>query len=101
MILDHFTVSYGIDIYKNGDKSSHFVSASVKCVADDQKQDDHVSIEKLSELQMQLSFHVSKSAILDAMVRGHLTQEEAKDRIEVVKSNHELIINSYREKQAE
>lgn len=79
MLIDGFTISYSFDA-GIGRKSSNFVSVNFKCP-------NPLSIEESELMRLEASKKVTIWAIQDALLRGEISQEDAKERFEVLKSN--------------
>ena len=84
MSVESFIVSYAFETHRNGEKTSHFLSAGVKT-------DSPVSFDEFQLLQLQASYRVSVSTIHNALMRGSMTVNEANDRIGDLKNNYEAI----------
>ncbi len=84
MKVDSFTVSYSMETFKNGQKSSHFLSASMKL-------DDPVSMDEFPSVQLHAAYKLSISVVYDALMRGAMTLEEANSKISDMKQNYEAM----------
>jgi len=89
--VESFTVSYALDIYLNGKKSNHFVSMGFKL-------DESISTEEAQVLQVQASQIVTISVIHDALSRGVIQINEARDLIEDAKMRHQGLAGKLSEK---
>ncbi len=84
LTVDSFSVSYTLDIFKNGEKHGNFVSITVRA-------DPPVPIEDLALVKLDASYAVAKATILDALTRMAISEEDAKDRIKSIKENTESL----------
>ena len=84
MKIDGFTISYSFDTSVYGRKSSNFVSVNFSLP-------EPVSPDDLDILRLEASKKVTLWAIQDALARGELTQDEAKERLEIIKKNYDGI----------
>jgi hypothetical protein len=80
--VESFTVSYAFDTHLNGKKANHFVSVGFTT-------SEPVSTEEAQVLQVKGSQMVTIAAIHDAVARGAISIEEARDLIADVKLRHE------------
>ncbi len=87
MKVTSFTVSKSIDIYRNGEKSSYFVSMAVEPDADLRPED-------LPLAQLDCAVAVKKACIYNALTDGKLRVEEANEMIKDLKDNVALIRES-------
>lgn len=78
------SVSYSLDLYRSGEKSSHFVSANIEF-------DKPVPIDELPRAQLETSYKVAVSVIHDALIRGALSVEQANERISNMQTAHEAV----------
>jgi len=79
MLIDGFTISYSFDSGM-GKRSSNFVSVNFKCP-------NPVSMEEVEGMRLEASKKVTIWAIQDALLRGEISQEDAKERFEVLRQN--------------
>ena len=84
MLVDSFTVSYSFEAGGFGKKSSNFVSVNFKLP-------EPTLIEDVEIVRLEASKKVTMWAIQDALMRGEISQEDAKSRLDVVKSNFEIM----------
>ena len=82
MEIDSFTISYSFDPGNIGRKSSNFVSVNFKLP-------HPTSINDVEPLRLEASKKVTMWAIQDALMRGEISQDDAKERLEIVKMNFE------------
>lgn len=82
--IEAFTVSFSMDTYSNGNKSSHFVSASVKS-------EPAVEPEDFAIVQLDAAMRVTGAVFQDAVARMHMTPNEAKDRLTEIRANFDSI----------
>lgn len=82
LLVDNFTVSYAFDTHLNGKKANHFVSVGFKTP-------EPVSIGEARVLQVKASQMVTIATIHDAVARGMIPIEEARDLIADMKLRHE------------
>lgn len=75
MKVDGFTVSFSFDKYQGGEKMSNFVSMSFKL-------DEPLPPEKAVLAESEASTYVTRSVILDALARGVISQDMARDMID-------------------
>lgn len=80
MKIDGFTISYAFDTNSRNLKSSNFISVNFKLP-------EPTEVDDVELLRIEASKKVTIWAIQDALMRGELTQSEAKERLEIVKSN--------------
>ena len=80
MKIDGFTISYAFDAGEPGRKSSNFVSVNFKML-------EPTSIDEVECLRLEASKTVSVWAIQDALMRGEISSNDAKERIEIIKTN--------------
>lgn len=85
--VDGFTVSYAIDTYRNGEKTSHFNSASIKSM-------EPISLDDYLVLRLDAASKVAIATIQDAVMRMHMTVEEANEKITSLKKNYEVLKES-------
>lgn len=79
-----YTVTHSFDTFRNGSKSSHFVSMRFRT-------DRPVTFLEAEALAMVSSLTVTKAVIYHALARGALKIDEANDMISYAKDNHERI----------
>lgn len=79
MKITEFTVTHSFDTYRNGNKTSQFVSVKF--------QDTIENIEDFPLLQLQAKLVVAKACIWDALVSGDITVEDANERLTLVRDN--------------
>ena len=79
MIIKEFTITHSFDTYRNGNKTSQFVSIKF--------QDEISDIETFPLAQLQAKLVVAKACIWDAMVAGDITVEDANERLSLIKEN--------------
>lgn len=80
-----FTVSHSFDTYRNGKKSSHFISMNFESIEPLDFEEASIAILKGSKL-------VTKSVIDTAFVRGDISIDEANELLLVSKTNHDGMI---------
>jgi hypothetical protein len=80
--------SYAIDLHKSGERTSHFVSATIEI-------DPSIEIDEIPKTQLNLSYRVSVSAVYDALMRGALTIDQANERIKIMKDNFEQMSSHF------
>ncbi len=80
--VEGFTVSYAIDTYRNGEKTSHFNSTSIKST-------EPLSLDDYMAVRLDAAVKVAIATIQDAVMRMHMTVEEANERITSIKKNYE------------
>ena len=78
MQIIEFTVTHAFDTYRNGNKTSQFVSVKFK---------DEVTPEDFPLVQLQAKLIVAKACIWDAMVSGDITVDDANERLSLIKEN--------------
>ena len=74
-------VSYGQEYYRNGEKSSHFVSITFES-------DPGLTIEQFRVAHLKVGFEVAVATIQHAVLRQSITEEEAKQKIIELKENY-------------
>lgn len=84
MRVNNFTVSKSIEIYRNGEKSSYFVSMNVD-------PDGDLKPEDLPLAQLEAAYFVKRAVILNALTDGKLKIEEANEMIADLTDNTALI----------
>lgn len=84
MKVNNFTVSKSIEIYRNGEKSSYFVSMNVE-------PDEGLRPEDLPLVQLDAATFVKKACIYNALTDGKLRVEEANELIQDLNDNTALI----------
>ncbi len=82
--IESFTVSYAMDIYRNGEKRSSFVSTTIRATPP-------IALSDFQFVRLDASFMVAKAAITDALTRMDITEEDANVRIISIKENTEAI----------
>ena len=87
MKIDGFTISYSMDTGTPGSKSSNFVSVNFKLP-------EPLSMSEVEIVRLEASKKVTVWAISDALMRGELSKEEADERLEILKKNHEVMKSS-------
>jgi hypothetical protein len=80
-MVENFTVSYSVDV-GIGKRSNHFVSMTFRIPPGTPP--DQVEI-----IRLDASKKVSLYALQDAVMRGEINSDDAKDRMEILKMNHE------------
>lgn len=75
MKVDGFTVSFSFEKYQGGEKMSSFVAMSFKL-------DEPLPPEKAALAESEASVYVTRSVILDALARGVISQDTARDMID-------------------
>ena len=88
--VESFTVSHALDFYINGRKSNHLVSMSFK--------HEPCSIEEAKVLQIKGSEIVTIAVIHDALTRGSIQIDEARDLIEDAKARHQGLADKLTQK---
>lgn len=78
------SVSHSLELHRAGEKSSHFVSTNVDIIG-------NVPVDKLPYIQLETAYKVTVSNIYNAMIRGAMTMEDAKERIDSMKENYEML----------
>lgn len=82
--VKNFTVSKSMEIFRNGEKSSYFVSMNVE-------PDGDMLPEDLPLAQLDAAAVVKKACIYNALTDGKLRVEEANELLQNLKDNTELI----------
>lgn len=80
LTIEAFTTSYSIDTFANGTKQSHFVSAAFRS-------DPPIQPEDFAYVQLEAAMRVTSAVIQDAVSRGCMTEDEARDRISNAREN--------------
>jgi len=91
--ISSFTVSYSFDV-RGGSKSNHFISANF--AYPEPQSLDRVEIDRL-----EASSRVTTWAIQDAVMRGDMGSDEAKERLDILKANYEGMRNALLRKKGE
>ena len=94
MKVNSFTVSKSFEIYRNGEKSSYFVSAAVDPESD-------LAPEDLPAFQLDVATAVKKACIYNALVDGKLRIEEANELIQNLKDNTALLREKLEKRRSE
>lgn len=84
-----FTVSHTFDTHRNGTRHNHYCLMVFELPPG-------TSEDMALAMSIKGSVPVTKAAILHAMARGQITQDEAKDRLKDMEDNHALLIKSAR-----
>lgn len=79
MKIEGFTISYAFD-GGNSRKSSSFVSVNFKLP-------EPLGLDEVEVLRTEASKKVTMWAIQDALMRGEISQDDAKERLDVIKHN--------------
>lgn len=84
MKVNNFTVSKSMEIYRNGEKHSYFVSMNV---------DPEVPLtpEELPRFQLEAASFAKRACILNALTDGNLRVEEANELLQTLKANTEAL----------
>jgi hypothetical protein len=80
MVIDGFTISYSFDAGNPGRRASNMVSVNFKLPSP-------MPIEEIETVRLEASKKVTMWAIQDAMLRGEISQDDAKERLEVLRLN--------------
>ena len=83
MKIIEYVITHSFDTYRNGNKTSQFVSVKF--------QDEIENIEDFPLKQMQAKLVVAKACIWDAMIAGDITVEDANERLTLLKENIEAL----------
>jgi hypothetical protein len=78
------SVSHSMDLYKNGEKSSHFLSMNVDVIG-------NVPVEKLLYVQLEAAYKVTIANIYNSVMRNAMTMENAKEKIDSIKEKYEIM----------
>jgi hypothetical protein len=81
--VDSFTVSYSLDC-NLGKRSSNFLSMNFKLP-------EAVPIDQIDAIRAEASRKVTRWVIQDAVMRGEMTQEEARERMETLGHNFAVL----------
>jgi len=92
LTIESFTVSYALDVFKGGEKTSHFLSASVKA-------EPAIPLEEFSEYHLRAGKRVCLGLIQHAVVRQAMTADEGRDRMKEIEENYDGFIQALRKKQ--
>jgi len=84
MKVKNFTVSKGLDLYRNGEKNSYFVSMNVE-------PDEDMSVDDFLAAQLDTAVIVKRACIHNALTDGKLKLEEANEMIALLKENTALL----------
>jgi len=87
LTIESFSVSYTLDIFKQGEKHGSFVSITVRA-------DPPIPVEDLALVKLDASYAVAKATILDALTRMAISEDDAKDRIRSIKENTDALRTS-------
>ena len=85
--IREFSVSSSLELFKNGEKSSHFVN--VTCEAD-----PGLTPEEFKIAHLKMGLEVAVAAVHHALVRKAMTEEEARERIRDLKENYSDLIQA-------
>ena len=89
--VDGFTISYSFE-GNSGKKSSNFVSVNFKLPIP-------VNVNELDSVRLEASKKVTLWAVQDAVLRGEISQEEARSRVEILRHNFDGMKDKYQEKE--
>lgn len=78
--ITNFTVSNSLEMYKGGKKQSFFNSMAISV--------DNETEESVKDYRSRMAFECTKNNIKDALMSGFITLDEAKEMIEISKSNY-------------
>lgn len=93
MKITNFTVSYAFDTSPSyGRKSSNFMSVTISLP-------DPVEFDQFESIRLEASKRVTMMTIQDAVMRGEMSSDDAKERIEVLKLNFEGMTKAIHKKQ--
>jgi hypothetical protein len=84
-----FTVSYTFDTHRSGERHNHFVTMAFDLPPG-------ATAELAVAMSIKGSAYVTKAAVLHAVARGQLSQEDAKERLLAMGENHESLLKSAR-----
>lgn len=84
LTVEAFSVSYTLDVFRNGEKHGNFVSITVRA-------NPPIPIKNLQLTKLDASYAVAKATILDALTRMSISEEDANDRIHNLKENTESL----------
>ena len=79
-------VSYGQEYYRNGEKSSHFVSMTIEA-------EPGLTVDEFRLAHLEAGLEVAIATIQHAALRQSITEEEAKQKIMELKDNYTGLIN--------
>jgi len=82
-----FTVSYTFDTHRSGERHNHFATMAFDLPPE-------ATADLAVAMSIKGSAYVTKAAILHAVARGQLSQEEAKERLFTMGENHESLLKS-------
>jgi len=82
--VKNFTVSKGLDLYRNGEKNSYFVSMNLE-------PDEDMSVDDFLTAQLDAAIVVKRACIHNALTDGKLKLEEANEMISLLKENTALL----------
>lgn len=78
-------VSSCIELYKGGEKTSHFVSMTLEA-------EPGLSIEEFRIAQLEAGLEVAVAAIQNAVLRQALSEDAARERVKELKENYHGMI---------
>lgn len=84
LTVETFSVSYTLDVFRNGEKHGNFVSITVRV-------NPPIPIEELQLAKLDASYAVAKATILDALTRMSISEDDANNRIRNLKENTESL----------
>ncbi len=85
-------VSYGQEYYRNGEKSSHFVSMTIEA-------EPGLTVEEFWLAHLEAGLEVAVATIQHAVLRQSITEDEAKQKVQELKENYSGMIARIKEKQ--
>lgn len=84
--ITNFTVSCSLEMNRAGKKQSHFNSMAISVQNEDEP--------SVKEYRSKMALECFKNNVRDALMSGFISMEEAKDMLEVAKSNHQAMNTS-------
>jgi hypothetical protein len=85
-------ISFGQEYYRSGEKTSHFVSATIES-------EPGLTIDEFRIAQLEIGLEVAVAVIQNAVLRQSITEDEAKQKILELKENYSGMIARVQEKQ--
>lgn len=84
LLIESFSVSFSMETHRGGEKRSHFVNATIRA-------EPPIQLEDFDLARLEASFQVTKAVYQDSVTRGDMAQEDAVERLAVIRSNYEVL----------
>lgn len=87
-------MSHAFEVHRAGEKHSNFVSVKVIL-------DEPIDVDDLTEVQLPVKLSTGKACIMDALVSGAITQDDATDRVQNLKQNIDAALTAIRQRRTQ